>query len=395
MYTQQVMQVFAILPAAGLGTRMAASQPKQFLELRGVPILIHSLRAFAAVERITGIFVAVRRNEMERVEAQIESQIAEHAHEYGLAGRVRVVEGGEAPDVRLIGRVPERARSGRRSADAAMVRGYRRRPDPPAMGARRLIRCERIGAVARITLDQPERGNVVDAAMAMALLDTAAACDRDPSIRCVLLTGAGKLFCGGGDAHAFAATGADAPRIVAKLTGIYHAAISRLARMDKPLITAINGGAAGAGLGLAILGDIVLASTKAHFSFGYSGIGFSPDGGTSWLLPRLIGLRRAQDMVLTNRRVGAEEAAAMGLVTRVVEHERLADEALAVATGLAAGPTRALGRTRSLLLGSFDTSFETHLEHEARAIATSSADPEGREGIAAFLAKRPPDFAVD
>ena len=178
------------------------------------------------------------------------------------------------------------------------------------MNARKLIRLERIGAVARITFDQPDRGNVVDAAMATELLDAAATCDQDPSIRCVLLTGSGKLFCGGGDAGAFAAAGDDAPRIVSSLTGVFHAAISRLARMDKPLVTAVNGGAAGAGLGLAILGDIVLAGTRAHFSFGYTAIGFSPDGGTSWLLPRLIGLRRAQEMVLTNRRVGAEEAAA-------------------------------------------------------------------------------------
>jgi 2-(1,2-epoxy-1,2-dihydrophenyl)acetyl-CoA isomerase len=228
--------------------------------------------------------------------------------------------------------------------------------------------------------------------MAEALLDAAADCDRDQSIRCVLLTAAGKLFCGGGGIYAFAEAGDRVPQAVSRLTGGYHAAVSRLSRMEKPLVTAINGGAAGAGLGLAIMGDIVVAGANAHFSFGYTAIGFSSDGGVSWLLPRLVGMRRAQDMIFTNRRVAADEAAAIGLATRVVAQATLQEEAMEIATRLAAGATRAFGRMRGLLLDSLDTSFETHLEREARAIATSSGDAEGREGVRAFIEKRAPFF---
>lgn len=254
------------------------------------------------------------------------------------------------------------------------------------------IRMDRDGAVAVLTLDRPDQGNAIDDAIARGLLEYASICDTDTAIRAVLITGAGRMFCAGGDINAFAAAGDRAPRIVTEQAAIFHAAISRLLRMDKPLVTAINGPAAAAGLSLAVMGDIALAAPEAHFTLGYGAIGFSPDGGASWLLPRLIGLRRTQDLMLTNRRVGAEEAVAIGLVTRIVEADRLAEEALSLARTLAAGATRAIGRTRALLLDSYGTSLETQMEREARAIAASSGDAEGREGVAAFLAKRPPRF---
>ncbi len=254
------------------------------------------------------------------------------------------------------------------------------------------IRLERFGAVVRLTLDRPRQGNAIDGAMASGLLAAASRCDRDPAVRCVVLTGAGRLFCGGGDVHGFAVAGDDAPRMVTEQAAVFHAAIARLARMEKPLVTAVNGPAAGAGLSLAVLGDVVLAAPDAHFTFGYTAIGFAPDGGASWLLPRLIGLRRTQELALTNRRVGAAEAVAIGLATRVAEGDVLA-EAMALAGTLAAGPVRAIGRTRALLLASFGNGLETQMELEARAIATSSGDAEGREGVAAFLARRAPVFA--
>ena len=128
--------------------------------------------------------------------------------------------------------------------------------------------------------------------------------------------------------------------------------------MAKPLLCVINGPAAGAGLSLAILGDYVLAARSAHFTLAYGGVGLSPDAGATWLLPRLIGLRRAQEMAVTNRRVGAEEAAQIGLVTRVVDDEALAAEADAIAATLAATASRSIGRTRQLLLASFETSLD-------------------------------------
>lgn len=247
--------------------------------------------------------------------------------------------------------------------------------------------------VATLVLNRPEQGNAINPEMAAQLLDAAATCDGDETIRCVLLTGTGKLFCGGGDLDSFAEAGAEVRGVVLRQAALFHAAIARLARMAKPLVVAVNGPAAGAGLSLAVFGDLVLASTQAHFTFGYTRLGFSSDGGASWLLPRLIGLRRTQEFMLTNRRIGAQEAVDMGLVTRVVEDSALIPEALEVAQSLASGPTRAIGRLRSLLLASHDASLESQLEMEGRFLAESAADAEGREGIAAILAKRPARFS--
>jgi 2-(1,2-epoxy-1,2-dihydrophenyl)acetyl-CoA isomerase len=224
--------------------------------------------------------------------------------------------------------------------------------------------------------------------MAQALLHAAITCDEDAAIGCVLLTGAGRLFCAGGDIAAFAAAGPAVPRLMKELTGYLHMAITRFAHMGKPLVTAINGPAAGAGLSLAVLGDIALAAPTAHFTLAYTAIGLSPDGGSTWLLPRLIGLRRAQEMALTNRRLSAVEAAEIGLITRVIDQAKLEAEAMDLAQRLARGPTAALGRTRNLLLGSFTTSLETQMEAEAQAIARSSDSAECREAVNAFLAKK-------
>jgi len=251
---------------------------------------------------------------------------------------------------------------------------------------------ERQGAVARIILNRPGQGNAIDVAMSKSLLEAAMLCDEDDSIRCVLLTGAGRMFCVGGDVGSFAAAGDHLPALTKELTAYLHMAIARLAGMNKPLVTAINGPAAGAGLSLAILGDIALAGRSAHFTLAYTAIGLSPDGGSTWLLPRLIGMRRAQELALTNKRSSADEAATLGLVTRAVDDDVLIGEADALAQTLAAGATGAMGRTRALLMSSFTTSLESQMELEARSIADSARSPEGREGVSAFLAKRKPQF---
>jgi 2-(1,2-epoxy-1,2-dihydrophenyl)acetyl-CoA isomerase len=253
---------------------------------------------------------------------------------------------------------------------------------------------ERGGGVAKLMLNRPAVGNAIDVPMARALMETSIICDEDQAIRCVLLTGAGRFFCTGGDVGGLAASGNAIASLLKELTAYVHMAIARFARMGKPLVTVINGPVAGAGLSLAILGDLALAARSAHFTVAYTGIGLSPDGGTTWLLPRLIGLRRAQELVLTNKRVTADEAAELGLITRVLDDEALATEAHESATQLAAGATPALGKARNLLLSSFDSSLESHMEAESRAIAESSRTPQGREGIDAFLAKRRPDFSA-
>ncbi|HUD91625.1 enoyl-CoA hydratase/isomerase family protein [Sphingobium sp.] len=246
--------------------------------------------------------------------------------------------------------------------------------------------------IAWLTLARPEKRNAVDPQFAFRLHELAEQCATDPDIRCVVLTGGGKFFCVGGDIKAFSAAGKDAQAAVGALAQSFHAGIYRLAMMEKPLVTAINGPAAGAGLSLAILGDIALAAASAHFTSAYSAVGLTPDGGASWWLPRLIGMRRAQEMILTNRRIGSEEAAAIGLVTRVVADDALRTEAANVASALAKGPIRALARCRALLVESATADFLTQLNREAASIAESAGAAEGREGVAAFLEKRLPQF---
>lgn len=251
---------------------------------------------------------------------------------------------------------------------------------------------EREGSTVRLTLNRPDAGNAIDMGMARALLDAAIACDCDPDVRCVVLTGRGRMFCVGGDVGLFASAGDGVPALLSELAGTLHMAVSKLARMSKPLLVLVNGPAAGAGLSLALLGDIVIAAASAHFTAAYTAIGLTPDGGMTWLLPRLVGLRRAQEMILTNRRVGAAEAEAIGLVTRVAADDALAEEGCSSALLLTGAATTALGAARGLLLDSFDADLEGQMEREARAIARAGAGPEGREGILAFQEKRRPRF---
>ena len=248
-------------------------------------------------------------------------------------------------------------------------------------------------SLARLTLNRPESGNAVDLATARALLDAATRCDNDPGIRCVILTGAGKYFCVGGDIDAFASAEEGTARFLETLANTMHQALTRLAAMRKPLVVLVNGPAAGAGLSLAILGDVVVAARSAHFTAGYSAIGLTPDCGLTWYLPRIVGLRKAQEMILTNRRVSTTEAESIGLTTRSVEDGALEDEGASVAASLARSATAALGASRRLLLDSLAGTFHTQLHAEARAITQAGASPECREGIAAFRAKRKPNFA--
>jgi 2-(1,2-epoxy-1,2-dihydrophenyl)acetyl-CoA isomerase len=251
---------------------------------------------------------------------------------------------------------------------------------------------ERAKGVAWLTLNRPTVGNAIDVSLSRALLEAAVRCDEDQAVRCVVLRGSGRLFCAGGDISAFSAAGESIAELLKELATNVHAAVLRFARMNKPLVTAINGPAGGAGVSLAILGDIALAARTAHFTLAYPAIGLSPDGGATWLLPRLIGLRRAQEMALLNKRYSAEEAGAVGLVTRVVDDEALASETEAVAEKLVSSATQALGRARSLLLTSYTSTLEAQLEAEARSIIEAGQSSEAREGIAAFLQKRKPSF---
>lgn len=252
---------------------------------------------------------------------------------------------------------------------------------------------ERDGAITTLILNRPDVGNALDIPLARALLEQVIACDEDEAVRAVVLTGSGRLFCAGGDLASFSATGTNISATIKEITAYLHAVVARLTTMDKPLVTAINGPAAGAGLSFAIAGDVALADPAAHFTSAYTAVGLTPDCGATWLLPRLVGMRRAQELVLTNRRVGAEEAATIGLVSRVTAAGAVLEEARTVARGLAAGATGAFGAARRLLRTSLESSLETQLDLESRTIATAARTPHGREGIAAFLGKRKPDFS--
>jgi 2-(1,2-epoxy-1,2-dihydrophenyl)acetyl-CoA isomerase len=251
---------------------------------------------------------------------------------------------------------------------------------------------ERRGGVAVLTLNRPSVGNAIDVPLARALMEASIVCDEDDSIRCVMLTGAGKFFCAGGDVAGFTSAGDAIPSLLKELTAYLHMAIARFARMPKPLLCVVNGAAAGAGFSLAILGDIVLAARSAKFSLAYGAIGLSPDGGATWLLPRLVGLRRAQELALTNKRIDATEAATLGLITRAVDDASLVAAAAETAGLLTKSATKAIGRTRQLLLSSFGNSLETQMELESRSIADAGRGAESREGFAAFIGKRAPAF---
>lgn len=242
--------------------------------------------------------------------------------------------------------------------------------------------------IATLTLNRPDAGNTINLPLARALLEAAIRCDNDAEIRCVLLTARGKLFCGGGDVGSFAAAGEQVPAYLGELVGTLHMAVTRLMRMRKPLLTVVHGAAAGAGLSLAICGDIVLAGRSAKFQAAYGAVGLTPDGGLTWLLPRLVGMRRAQEMIIGNRLVLADEAERIGLVTRLVDDGALAEEAAAEARRLADAKTGAIGGARELLLASYEGSFEGQLERETRSIAAASGTQESREGVAAFLSRK-------
>lgn len=250
---------------------------------------------------------------------------------------------------------------------------------------------DRTGGVARITLNRPD-ANSINLTLAQELLKAAIRCDHDPAIRSVLLTGAGRFFCAGGDLRAMAEFGDGVAVGLKELTTYLHASISVLRRMRPPLVVAVNGVAAGAGMSLAAIGDVVVAAETATFTMAYTGVGLVPDGASTYFLPRLIGLRRTQELMLTNRRLTAAEAAEWGLVSRVVADDALESEAGDLAHALADGPTEAFGAVKRLLDTSFANSLETQMEQEGREIAAVAGSGDGREGIAAFLGKRRPTF---
>lgn len=251
---------------------------------------------------------------------------------------------------------------------------------------------EQAGAIARITLRRPDAANGMNLTMTQELADAAKRCD-DDATKVVVLTGTGRFFCAGGDLKSFASE-ADRGKHIKEVADALHRAISTFARMDAVLITSVNGVAAGAGFSIAITGDLVLAAESASFTMAYTRAGLSPDGSSSYYLPRLVGIAKAKELILTNRTLSAPEAADWGLVTQVVPDAELAEKTNQLADQMAATAGKSNGGVKFLLLNTFSNGLEEQMELEGRLISILANSADGREGVDAFMAKRKPEFGV-
>ena len=254
---------------------------------------------------------------------------------------------------------------------------------------------EREGGLVVLTLNRPGSYNAVDGPMMQALLDALVECDEDESVRAVLLTGSGRAFCAGGDLKAMRAEDAAGRSVgvfLKRLTVPVHGAIATMARMEKPVIAAVNGVAGGAGFSFALACDLVLAAESAVFTMAYTKAGLAPDGGSSFFLPRVVGPKRAYDLMVNNAVLTAQEARNLGIVNSVYRDASFMAEARSYAERLAAGPTRAFGAAKRLLASSPDASLEGQMEHERRAIAACAGTEDFEEGVAAFVDKRAAAF---
>jgi 2-(1,2-epoxy-1,2-dihydrophenyl)acetyl-CoA isomerase len=252
------------------------------------------------------------------------------------------------------------------------------------------LKLERAAGVATLTLHRPDAYNALDLALGRELFQASIELDEDPGVRCIVVTGSGKAFCAGGDVKSFVDNLERIGAHIKELTTYLHGAISRLCRSDKPVIMAVNGVAAGGGFSLALSGDLVVAAESAKFTMAYSRIAATPDGSSSYFLPRLVGLRRALELYLTNRPLTAREALDWGMITRVVPDAELAASVSALARELAQGPSKAFGAAKRLFHQSTWESLETQMELEAQAIAASGRTEDFRAGVSAFADKKPP-----
>lgn len=246
--------------------------------------------------------------------------------------------------------------------------------------------------IARIRLARVEAQNALDLPMVAALGAAVEASAKDPNVRVVLISAEGPTFTVGGDLAHLAARTRDLDVALEEMVPDYHRALMRLAGLEVPVVTAVQGAVAGGGLGLVCVADLVLAAESTAFTVGFARLGLSGDGGTTWFLPRLVGLRRAQELTIGGRVLKAAEAMAWGLVTRVVPDGQLASEAEAVAASLAFGATVAFGQIRRLLRDGWSATLEQHLRAEGAAMTRCARTDDAREGVVAFVEHRPPRF---
>jgi 2-(1,2-epoxy-1,2-dihydrophenyl)acetyl-CoA isomerase len=254
------------------------------------------------------------------------------------------------------------------------------------------VRYEVKDGVGTITLNRPEAYNALNLTLGRELFHAVLEADEDRAVRCIVISGAGKAFCAGGDVKDFADNPERIGILIKELTTYLHGAVSRLARAMKPVVMAVNGIAAGGGMSLALAGDLVVATESTKFTMAYSKIAASPDGSSSYFLPRMIGLRRALELHYTNRVLSAREAMEWGLVNRVHPDAEFPGAVAALARELAQGPTQAFGRAKLLFHQSTQESLETQMELEAQAIAASGHTEDFRNGVVAFAKKQSVTF---
>jgi 2-(1,2-epoxy-1,2-dihydrophenyl)acetyl-CoA isomerase len=250
------------------------------------------------------------------------------------------------------------------------------------------VEVSRAGAVQTITLNRPEVMNAFNGALHAGLHDALKEA-RDVEVRAVVITGAGRGFCAGQDLTEFQ----DAPDVGSSLRATYHPNVLAIRALEKPVIAAVNGACAGAGLSLACACDIRIAADNAVFVPGFIGIGLVPDSGGTYFIHRLLGASRAFEWMSSNRRLTAAEAHAWGLVSEVVEADAFAARTVELAAEYATKPTRAVGMTKRLFDHADDATLEEQLELEAQLQAVATKTNDFREGVAAFVEKRPPSFS--
>jgi 2-(1,2-epoxy-1,2-dihydrophenyl)acetyl-CoA isomerase len=247
--------------------------------------------------------------------------------------------------------------------------------------------------IATLTFNRPGAMNALDDELILALRGAAERLEADEAVRAVLLRGAGPAFLAGGDVSVFHAHLPELPRLILEWTCELHRAIAALRRMKKPVVASVHGAAAGAGLSLVAACDLTIAAHDAKFTLAYSRIGASPDGGGTYFLPRLVGLKKALELALLSDTLDAETARRIGLVNFVVPAERLEQETANLMRRLASGPTYAYGETKALFNQSLHNTLDAQLDAESQAFARCAASADLKEGVTAFVEKRKPVFA--
>jgi 2-(1,2-epoxy-1,2-dihydrophenyl)acetyl-CoA isomerase len=248
------------------------------------------------------------------------------------------------------------------------------------------------GAVALVTLNHPEAMNAVSPKMLKGLTQALNHIEKTGTFRAVVLTGEGRGFCAGANLTEIPEERASADGVGSALETAYHPFLRRLRDLKIPFVTAVNGAAAGVGMSIALMGDLVLAARSAYFLQAFARIGLVPDGGSTWLLPRLIGLARAKELSLLAEKLPAEKALDWGLINQVHDDDKLLDAALKLAQRLADGPTQTLALIRRLYWESPHNAFEVQIDRERESQQKAGKTQDFIEGVTAFAQKRPAKF---